>query len=330
MNPILRVLRMATELTDRRYWMVIFLAVVDFCCVLLALERYDKGDILVGTYWLIAGIASSLLGWKWPQIKLQMGSGVSRFTTIASIVPVERNDTAPITESVSVAAKTSVASDDPWLHLFRARQELEAELQKLIKKEEAGIKIVPVMKIGKDESDYRKERIERLKRDIEDLTKRMVSLDQGKLETTEARGKTTLNRDWPGDWRLMEDGFRRHSQSSVRATWQRASYGPIENWMVHGDHQYIVREIEAFCIQSGKLLKISPMSPPVSAQLLAEPSDRDRWLYFLKEKQLLSDISTGSETVDGETYAVTIGEINKLAMVSASVCVECASMAFTS
>src|SRR6266571_397172 len=197
MNPILRVLRMATELTDRRYWMVIFLAVVDFCCVLLALERYDKGDILVGTYWLIAGIASSLLGWKWPQIKLQMGSGVSRFTTIASIVPVERNDTAPITESVSVAAKTSVASDDPWLHLFRARQELEAELQKLIKKEEAGIKIVPVMKIGKDESDYRKERIERLKRDIEDLTKRMVSLDQGKLETTEARGKTTLNRDWP-------------------------------------------------------------------------------------------------------------------------------------
>jgi hypothetical protein len=67
MNPILRVLRMATE-TDRRYWLVIFLAIVDFCCVLLATERYDKGDILIGTYWLIAGILLSLLGWKWPQI----------------------------------------------------------------------------------------------------------------------------------------------------------------------------------------------------------------------------------------------------------------------
>ena len=68
MNPIIRVLRMATE-TDRRYWMVIFLAIVDFCCVLLATERYDKGDILKGTYWLLAGIALSLLGWKWPQIR---------------------------------------------------------------------------------------------------------------------------------------------------------------------------------------------------------------------------------------------------------------------
>ena len=63
---------MATE-TDRRYWMVIFLAIVDFCCVLLATERYDKGDIRVGTYWLIAGIALSLLGWKWPQIRTNLG-----------------------------------------------------------------------------------------------------------------------------------------------------------------------------------------------------------------------------------------------------------------
>ena len=69
---------MATELTDRRYWMVIFLAIVDFCCVLLALERYDKGDILVGTYWLIAGIALSLLGWKWPQIRTRFGIGTTK------------------------------------------------------------------------------------------------------------------------------------------------------------------------------------------------------------------------------------------------------------
>jgi len=150
------------------------------------------------------------------------------------------------------------------------------------------------------------------------------------LQAARAAGKTTLNRDLPGDWRLMEDGFRRHSRSSVRATWQRSSYGTIENWTVHGDHQQIVREVEVFCIQSGKLLTISPMSPPVSAQLLSEPSDLNRWLYFLKDKHLLSDVVTGSETVDGKTYAVTIGEVNSLAMVSASACVECASMAFTS
>jgi hypothetical protein len=91
MNPILRVLRMATE-TDRRYWMVIFLAIVDFCCVLLALERYDKGDIRVGTYWLLAGIALSLLGWKWPQIKHRFG-GKAPKTTMPEfrprVLPVE-------------------------------------------------------------------------------------------------------------------------------------------------------------------------------------------------------------------------------------------------
>src|SRR5438552_2616380 len=65
--------------------------------------------------------------------------------------------------------------------------------------------------------------------------------------STQQTGKTTMDRDWPGDWRLMEDGFRRHSQSSARATWQCSSYGTIENWTVHGDQQYNVREVQALC-----------------------------------------------------------------------------------
>jgi len=60
---------MAGEPTDRRFWTVVFLASVDFCCVLLATERYDKGDIRIGTIWLLAGIVFSVIGWKWPQIK---------------------------------------------------------------------------------------------------------------------------------------------------------------------------------------------------------------------------------------------------------------------
>src|SRR6266571_6174373 len=73
MIPILRGIRMSGEPTDRRFWTVVFLASVDFCCILLASERYDKGYILIGTYWLLVGIALSLLGWKWSWIRTKLG-----------------------------------------------------------------------------------------------------------------------------------------------------------------------------------------------------------------------------------------------------------------
>ena len=147
--------------------------------------------------------------------------------------------------------------------------------------------------------------------------------------STQQTGKTTMDRDWPGDWRLMEDGFRRHSQSSARATWQCSSYGTIENWTVHGDQQYIVREVQAFCKQSGRLLIVSPLSEQLSAEVRSQQDDQNRWLYFLKEKHGLNDFTTGTETVDGKSYAVSIGTINMLAAVSVSACVECAAMTFT-
>src|ERR1700731_3858297 len=46
-----------------------------------------------------------------------------------------------------------------------------------------------------------------------ELRSRMVQ------QSVAAHGKTTMNRDWPGDWKLAEDGFRRHDKSSVRADW---------------------------------------------------------------------------------------------------------------
>ena len=74
---------------------------------------------------------------------------------------------------------------------------------------------------------------------------------------------------------------------------------------------------------------VSPMSDQLSAEVRSQPDDHDRWLYFLKEKNGLNDFRTGTETVDGKSYAVSAGTINMLAVVSASACVECAAMTFT-
>lgn len=74
----------------------------------------------------------------------------------------------------------TTSNNDPWLRAFNERQRLEAELQKL-EIEELGIKVTPAITFGKDESDCRKERIEYIKRDIGDLTKRLGVEDE-KLE----------------------------------------------------------------------------------------------------------------------------------------------------
>jgi hypothetical protein len=76
---------MASESTDRRFWTVVFLASVDFCCILLATERYDKGDIKIGTAWLAAGVIFSLIGWKWPQIKRAIASVKAWFSKAHSV-----------------------------------------------------------------------------------------------------------------------------------------------------------------------------------------------------------------------------------------------------
>jgi hypothetical protein len=42
---------------------------------------------------------------------------------------------------------------------LHARQDLEAKLQPLLEREESGLKVVPSLKLAKDESVYRKEQI---------------------------------------------------------------------------------------------------------------------------------------------------------------------------
>ena len=144
-----------------------------------------------------------------------------------------------------------------------------------------------------------------------------------------AYGKTTMNRDWPGDWKLAEDGFRRYERSFVRADWFRDSCGPIEQWRVCGGTLDANRDCEALCFQAGKLLVVSPVFNHVSVELRSHEDDADRWLYFLKERYGLEDVMHGtSKDLDGPTFVSTAGSIRNLAAVSARACVECGAKSF--
>ena len=148
--------------------------------------------------------------------------------------------------------------------------------------------------------------------------------------TVAASGKTTMNRDWPGDWKLAEDGFRRYEGSFVRADWFRDSLGPVEAWTLTGDKTEVVHDVQALCFQAGKLLVVSPMSCHVSAGLRSQRDDADRWLYFLKERYGLKDIMNSTSTVEGKNYAAMAGSIQKLAATSARACIECGAKSFPS
>src|SRR5262249_46352108 len=137
------------------------------------------------------------------------------------------------------------------------------------------------------------------------------------LQQTGARGKTTMDRDWPGDWKLAEDGFRRYERSSVRADWFHDSVGPIENWSVTGDSVVRVRDCEALCIQAGRLLTVSPMFSQISTELQALRNDGERWLYYLKCRYGIQDNLHGQSTHDGKVFPCWGGTIRSLAATSA-------------
>jgi hypothetical protein len=151
-----------------------------------------------------------------------------------------------------------------------------------------------------------------------------------RLTVAASSGKTTLNRDWPGDWKLAEDGFRRYEKSYVRADWFRDSMGPVEAWTLTGDKSEVVHDVQALCLQAGKLLVVSPMSSRVSAQLRSQEDDTDRWLYFLKERYGLQDTMNGTSAANGECHVSMAGSVRNLAAVSARACIECGSNSFPS
>ena len=149
-------------------------------------------------------------------------------------------------------------------------------------------------------------------------------------ETMADQGRTTMNRDWPGDWKLAEDGFRRYANSSVRADWFRDSLGPVERWTLGDDTRDAIHECEALCLQAGRLLVVSPMSSHLSIEVRSHQNDTDRWLYFLKERYGLTNFIIGSSTDNGQTHSSQGGSIRCLASVSARACIECSAKSFPS
>jgi type II secretory pathway pseudopilin PulG len=149
-------------------------------------------------------------------------------------------------------------------------------------------------------------------------------------QTLAASSKTTMNRDWPGDWKLAEDGFRRYEKSSVRADWFQSSDGPVEKWTLGGDNADAVHDCEALCLQAGKLLVVSPMSSHLSGEVRSHKNDADRWLYFLKERYGLRGVMNGTGISNGQSHTSTAGSIRDLAAASARACIECGAKSFPS
>lgn len=143
-----------------------------------------------------------------------------------------------------------------------------------------------------------------------------------------AASSTTMMRDWPRDWKLAEDGFRRYEKSSVRADWFRDGLGPVETWSITGDRPDLVNDVRALCLHAGKLLIVSPMCDLLPAELRTQSDDADRWLYFLTARYGLEDRLHGTSTVGGQTYVSTAGSIRRLAETSACACIECGAQSF--
>lgn len=191
---------------------------------------------------------------------------VAKANAIGATIKVDRDWTGwkPTQESV--------VDSDSLLVLLNQRQRLESELQPLLEIEERGIKVFPTLKIGKDESDYRREKIERLQRDLQEIN--------NEIEARRAGGAPQTKSIAP-EWRSLAAEFQK-IQKDIRAEWNRDING-VESWDVRGGVQS--SECEAFCKLAGATLLKSPrIVASLSKEVLAESNVLFRWLYFLKGK----------------------------------------------
>jgi hypothetical protein len=165
---------------------------------------------------------------------------------------------------------------------------------------------------------------------IQNRDKAIASLRADITKSAAVFSQTTLKRDWPGDWKLAEDGFRRYQKSFVSAAWFHDSSGPTETWSLRGATED-ARDVKALCMHAGKLLTVSPMRKFVSAEVLREKDDADRWLYFLKGLYGITEMLHGTSVDnDGNKTVAYGGSIQNLPGASARACVECAARSFDS
>lgn len=87
--------------TNRPLPSLILLGIVDFVCILMAAESYRDRQFDAGTAWLAAAIASSLIGYYWPQIKAGLGIREAKVT-----LPEHRPNVLPTDYGKSVERNT--------------------------------------------------------------------------------------------------------------------------------------------------------------------------------------------------------------------------------
>ncbi len=75
MISLLRGLMAGDGGTNRPLPSLILLGIVDFVCILMAAESYRDGRFFAAIVWLVVGIASAVIGYYWPQIKVKVGVG---------------------------------------------------------------------------------------------------------------------------------------------------------------------------------------------------------------------------------------------------------------
>jgi peptidoglycan hydrolase CwlO-like protein len=86
-----------------------------------------------------------------------------------------RRQPQPEQAVVTLPLSPPAATEEPWLELFKEKQRLEEELASL----EAQIpkaRVVPAIKVGKDDVDLLREKIERKKKEIKQIEERMKRL----------------------------------------------------------------------------------------------------------------------------------------------------------
>jgi hypothetical protein len=211
---------------------------------------------------------------------------------------------------------TSPSSSDPILVLIRERQRLEAELQPLLEIEESGIKVIPAMKIGKDESDYRLEKIGRIRRDVQEIEKELTSLREASITPTPAPSTAS-------DWQALGSRFEK-LPTGIRADWNRMSNG-VETWNIGGTSKV---ECESLCQLAGAmLLRSAKVAANLSEVVRGVSNPAHRWLYFLKEAQSgLTGYQYAFEVGDdGTQKPIYFGSINDLGRLSYTSCIRCSA-----
>lgn len=133
------------------------------------------------------------------------------------------------------------------------------------------------------------------------------------------------------DWKDLADRFKeisRHVGAQLQTTSElREQFGKdtsrSDRWSIGVDREE--KKCEALCVLAGAMLAKS-RNQPLSAEVRAVTSDRDRWLGFLRECDAVRSDGYVIEPISEDRKQIRYyGYITELAVVSANTCIECSA-----